>query len=270
MSLSKILPPLLGALLLVPAWGQLPSLNEKPWLGHFAGYERRDFQIGVTAAGQIELQIKKDNGGVLGVGRVIYIRPEICEMSNGRLVVKQPVIESLSSPDQPTVQPKKTTFRGKVTGNAEFEITLEFDDDEIHVGGRLLNKGELTNPVHFQIRVRYGDVYRYTSAEKLENESSRDRIETLDLDKKKGKIKFFDSIDLASEKINGKGLSAVEIEMKGLNNVKFQYEAQGASAMRLENNDGLASAPLNGFSVIWRADETKDTDHKARLYLQLK
>lgn len=270
MSLSKILPPLLGVLLIVPAWGQLPAMSDKPWLGHFAGYERRNFQIGVTANGQIELQIKKDNGGILGVGRVIYIRPEICEQVDGKTVIKKMIPESLTSAEKASVQPQKVNFRGKVTGNAEFEINLEFDGDDVYARGRLVDKGELTNPLHFQIRIKYGDVYRYVDAAKIKDETARDSIQTIDLDKKKNKIKVFESVDLTSDKINGKGLSAVEIEMKGLNDMKFQYEAQGPSAMRLENNEAQASAPLNGFSVIWRADEAKDTDNKARLHLSLK
>lgn len=270
MSLSKLLPPILGVLLFLPVFGQLPMLNEKPWLGHFAGYERRNFQMGVTSEGQIELQIIKDGGGVLGAGRVISIRPELCEQVEGRTVIKKIIPESLTSTEKATVQPQKTNFRGKVTGGAEFEVSLEFDDNVVYMSGRMLSRGELTNPVHFQIRVRFGDVYRYTASDKLKEETARDRIETLGLDKKKNKIKFFDSVDLASEQINGKGLSAVEVEMKGLNDKKFIYQAQGPSTLRLENNQGLAEAPLKGFCVIWRADEGKDTDPKARLFLQVK
>lgn len=270
MLLSKVLPPILAALMIFPVAGQLPSLNKKPWIGHFAGYERRNFQIGVTAVGDIELQVKKDNGSVLGVGRVIDIRPEICELVNGRMVIKKITTESLTSHEKATVQPQKTSFRGKVTGDAEFEISLEFDDNDVYVSGRMLDRGQLTNPLHFQIRVRYGDVYRYTAAEKLKDETARDRIETISVDKKKGKIKFFESVDLASEPINGKGLSAVEVEMKGLLEYKFKYEAQGPSTFRLENCQGLAAAPLNGFSVIWRADEGKEADPKARIFLQIR
>lgn len=245
-------------------------LTEKPWLGFFTGYDRRDFCVGVGANGRIELQVKKDGGGVLGVGRVIYIDPQIIELDGTRKVVKALIPESLTSDQKAMEQPTKTTYRGKVTGNAEFEVNLEYDGDDFYVSGRLLDAGELKNPLEFQIRVKYGDVYRYTAPEKLKDETSRDSIETLSVDKKKNKIKVFEKVDLASEEINGKGLTFVEVQLKGLNSRKFLHEAQGACTLRLENNGGLAEAPLQGFSVIWQADAEKNKDGKARLHMEVK
>ena len=244
-------------------------LTEKPWLGYFAGYDRRDFCVGVGANGRIELQVKKDGGGVLGVGRVIYIEAEIREQDGDRKVEKKLKPESLTSTDKATEQPQKTSFRGKVTGDAEFEMTLEFDDDDVYISGRLLDPGTLKNP-DFQIRVKYGDVYRYVTPEKLKDETERDSIETLNVDKKKNKIKVFEKVDLASEEINGKGLTFVEVQLKGLNSRKFLHEVQGASTLRLENNGGIAEAPLQGFSVIWQADAEKNKDGKARLHMEVK
>jgi hypothetical protein len=270
MSLSKLLLVGLSSLLLLPCPAQLPMLTEKPWLGYFAGHERRGFTFGISASGRIELQAKRDNGGVMGVGRVIYIDPEVIEVVEGRDVFKKVIPESLTTTDKPTATPQKVSFRAKVTGNAEYEVTCEIDGDDVYVQGRLLDAGELKNPLRFEIRVRYGDVYRYTPAEKLEDETERDRIDTLGLDRKKGKIKVFEKVDLGSEAINGKGLSSVEVELKGLNYRKFSHEAQGASSLRLENAKGIADAPLQGFCVIWRVDKEKDPEHKARLYIRVK
>ena len=270
MKLSKFLHCGLAILSILPALAQLPALQEKPWLGHFVGYERRDFTCGIKEDGKMVLEAKNAKGSVLGFQKSLTISAEIVETVSGKQIVKQVIPESLTSADKPTEDPQKITFRGKVTGDAEFEMVAEFDGDNVFVGGRMLNAGTLTNPLHFQIRVRFGDIYRNVVEEKLEDDAKKDRIEFVRLDKKKGKCGVLESIDLAAADITGAGLSAVSVELSCYDERKFEYLLQGDGQLLLENPRGIASLPKDGFSILWRGDTQKDKDGKGRLHMKIK
>jgi len=270
MKLSKFLHCGIAILSMLPAVAQLPALQEKPWLGHFVGYERRDFTCGIKEDGKMVIEAKNSKGSFMGFQKTITITPEIVETVGGKAVVKQIIPDSLTSADKPTDKPEKTTFRGKVTGDAEFEMVAEFDGNEVKVGGRMLSPGTLTNPLHFQIRVRFGDVYRNVADDKLKDAAKKDRIEYVRLDKKKGKVGSMESIDLASADISGKGLSAVAVELSCYDERKFEYLLQGDGQLLLENPRGLASLPKDGFCILWRGDAQKDKDGKGRLVMEVK
>ncbi|MFM2170003.1 MAG: hypothetical protein RI957_232 [Verrucomicrobiota bacterium] len=265
MNLSKPLFVGLFVFSMHPVMAQLPALQEKPWLGHFVGYEQRGFQFGVKEDGKMVFEAKNRKGSFMGFDKAVNISAEVVEMVAGKPVVKQIIAESLVSPDKATDKPKKTSFRGKVTGDAEFEMVLEFDGDTILMGGRLLGNGTLTNPLHFQIRVRHADVYGKTQADRVPTEAKKDRLEFTRLDKKKGKAELLEAIDLGSEAISGKGLSEVAVELKCYEDRKFEYSPVGDGLLVMESPRGQAAAPRDGFSVIWRPDATKDKDGKGRL-----
>lgn len=248
-----------------PLMAQLPALQEKPWLGHFVGYQQRGFQFGIKEDGKMVFEAKNRKGSFMGFDKAVNITAEVVEMVGGKPVVKQIVPESLATSDKATDKPDKVTFRGKVTGDAEFETVIEFDGDTILLGGRLLGNGTLTNPLHFQIRVRHADAYGKMQQDRVANEAKKDRLEFVRMDKKKGKVEILEPIDLGSDEVSGKGLAEVGLELKCYEDRKFEYSPLGEGLLIMESPRGQAAAPRDGFSVIWRADAAKDKDGKGRL-----
>ena len=214
MSLSKLLLAPCLIVLSLPSVAQLPSLPDKPWLGYFVGYERRDFRFGVKEDAEMSLECMNSRGTAMGFNKAIYFAVEVVESYPDRQSVKRIIPESLTSADKPTEDPEKITFKGKVTGDAEFECVIEFDGDQIKFGGRILNNGTLKNPLSFRISSRFQDAYKYTADDKVEAESKKDRIEFITLDKKRDKIGVFESVKLSADEFTGKGLSNLRIEMK--------------------------------------------------------
>lgn len=270
MNLSKTLfaGMLLWSTCSAPA--ELPALQEKPWLGHFVGYQQRGFQFGVKADGKMVFEAKNRKGSFMGFDKAVNITAEVVETVEGKQVVKQIIPESLVTADKASDKPEKVTFRGKVTGDAEFEVVLEFDGDTILMGGRMLGNGSITNPLHFQIRSRHADVYGKMEENRAATEAKKDRLEFTRLDKKKGKAELLEPVDLGGETVTGKGLAELSVELKCYEDRTFEYSPVGDGLLVMESPRGQAAAPRDGFSVIWRADAAKDKDGKGRLQLVFK
>jgi hypothetical protein len=270
MKMSKTLCLTLLLSSLTPALAQLPALQEKPWLGHFVGYQQRGFQFGVKDDGKMVFEAKNRKGSFMGFDKAVNISAEVVEMVGGKPVVKQIIPTSLTSPDQASDKPKKTSFRGKVTGDAEFEVNLEFDGESVFLGGRILGNGTLTNPLHFQIRVRHTDVYAKMQADRISNEAKKDRLDYVRLDKKKGKAELLEAIDLAGDQVSAKGLAELTVEIKCYEDRAFEYTPVGDGLLTVENARGQAAPPRDGFSVLWKPDPAKDKDGKGRLKMSFK
>jgi len=265
MKVSKPLCAVLFLMSMPPVMAQLPTLLEKPWLGHFLGYQQRGFQFGVKEDGKMVFEAKNDKGTFMGFVRSVNINPEVVEMVGGKPIIKQIIPESLVSVDKPTDKPTKITYRGKVTGDAEFEVFLEFDGATIFMGGRLLSSGTLTNPLQFQIRARHYDVYDKMQDARVLTEAKKDRLDYVRTDKKKGKAEWLEPINLGSDEVSGKGLTQLMVEIKCYEDRKFEYSLMGDGLLIMESLRGQAAPPREGFSVIWRADAVKDKLGKGRL-----
>ena len=270
MNVSKILCASLSWLCLLPISAELPTLQEKPWLGHFVGYERRGFRFGINEDGRMTLEAKARDGKYLMNDRALNLYVEVIEVSGDRNYTKKLIAGSLTTTDPAAKNPNKATFRGKVTGDAEFEATVEFDGDTILLGGRILNNGSIKNPLVFQVRARHSDVYRYSSETKVKQDAKKDRIEYVRADKKKGKLDWLEGIDLSSEEVSGPGLTSVSVEVKCYEGRKFLYAPVGEGKITLQNTKFATAAPRAGFSILWRNNAEKDPEGKGRLQLVFK
>lgn len=263
---------LVSALLLalqLSASAQLPTLSEKPWLGHFVGYECREYRFGIKETGVMGLEVFSSKGAAMGFDKTVIIAVEVVENNGTAKTIRRPLSDSFTTSDPASDEPEKVTLKGKVGGNAEFELVIEFDKEQMKFGARITNPGTLKNPT-LQIRSRFQKVYHRTPEDKLEEMTEKDRIDIVTLDKKREKIKAFEPIDLASEKVSGKGLSNLRVEMKAYEGKRFEYAIEGPGRIVLGNPGDVATAPMHGFSVIWQADAAKDPEGKARFVMQVK
>jgi hypothetical protein len=286
---TSIAVALIAGLSALPKAGaELPSLNKQPWIGYYVGFTSKRFNFGVTAQGNIELNPMNSKGVPVGKKLAIAIDAGIEEiLPDGKVIMKQFKVDTLESEQVATEKLEKAVIRGKVTGDAEFELNLEQNRGIIFIGGRVLNPGTLTkNPIRFVVRARIPNAY--PAAENKPGDAPDDddkkkakksgkaflkKIEDDALvvkwtDGKKVKKDFAETVEAASKEINGPGIASAEITISGHHGNRLVFTAAPNSAMTLRNP---IPRPLHeGFVIVWAADTAKDPDGKTRLAIEMK
>ncbi len=254
----------------------LPTMTEKEWLGYFVGIKNRAFQFAFTAEGKATIRPIGRKGEFVSSKLTIPVSFKVLEtMPDGKVVSRQIVPESLESAQSATDKPENVVIKGKVTGDAGFEIFVHAERGGISLGGRLLEPGTLKNPLQFAIDVRIPDVYadakdaRDKKSEKaLEEKMKKDRLQLIWTDKKRVKPSLTEKIDVSSKEVSGPGIAAVQLELSAYDEKKFEFTASENSLIALEHKP---PATLNeGFSMSWTANSGKDPEGKARLNIEIK
>ena len=266
---------LFGSFGLQTVSAQLPSLDEQPWIGHFIGHEGRRVRVGVTALGKISIYALNNKGEPIDFHHPVSLVFGIEEtLPNGKTQMKNLVAESLETTDAATEKLEKATIRGKVTGDAAFETTIEQQRGYIMIGGRVTDPGTLKNPLRFVVTTKfpslYGKVKKETKKEisAYEKKTKNDGIQVKWTDGKRLKKTLSESVDASSPEINGPGISEVEFETGAYPDRKFVFNSSPNSSMKLSNN---GSAPLHeGLTITWAAEPGKDPDGKARFAFDVK
>jgi hypothetical protein len=259
------------------ATAELPALNKQPWLGYFVVVDNNRLQFGILSDGKASLRVtgKKDEpvSQKLGV-KLSFVVEET--LPDGKVIIKTLIPESLESSQPATDKPKNVTFRGKVKGDAVFEVSIDEDRGKVFLGGRLIDRGTLTvNPTRFSIQLKFPDAYpndKNTGSkkemDKFEEKISKDRVQLTLVGGKRVKLPNDKPVDTGSKEINGPGIDLAEIEFSSYKGKKMELDASGNSMMTLTNSK---IEPLHGgFTVIWAADPAKDPEGKARLTIDVK
>jgi hypothetical protein len=257
------------SLSLQPLLAQLPIWDTKPWLGFFAGHDRNKFAMGIKSDGSIELEIKDKKGQRMGFSKGIIILPTVMAEGEKGWAPLNRVRTTMSTTDKPTDQPKKLTYRGKVTGDAEYEVVVEFDRDKISFGGKIIDKGATKKPIKFQIRCRFQQPYKGASPESAKKSTAKDTIKYLRMDKKKGQCGIFESIDFSKDETFGP-LSFLEVDMKNYMNYGLSFRSEGQLPLILENPNKTPAPPMDGFAIIFEHDPAKDPKGYARMVFEIK
>ncbi len=274
---------LLSAAGSLPLAAQLPSLGNPPWLGYFAVVAGKHCNFSVSSQGKITLLPVDDKGQPVAKTLAIPVEITVEEiLPDGKSTVKQIKPESLTSGQPATDKLEKTVIRGKVTGDAPFEITIEHLRGLISLGGRLLEPGtHAQNTLRFSIRLKFPSAYAKNQkggnkdekdekkdARAFEKKISNDCIDLKWTDGKRKKQTFDKSVDASSKDLNGPGIAAAAIEIAAYKGNKFLITASENSSLVLSN---AKSAPLHeGFAIHWRPDSAKDPAGKARISIEVK
>ena len=248
----------------------LPALDEQPWIGHFIGYEDRKFRFGLTMQGKGVIQPMKNRTTPVFEKVCPKVLISVEELVPGREpVVKRIQPETLETSDEATTEPESVSFRGKVTGDAAFEVSIENKRGDFAIGGRVTDPGKLKNPLRFTIQVDFSDIYPNSEKNKaFEKKIEKDRVSIKRFDGKRLKLDGSDKVDAKSEEVNGTGIESLEAEFSPFAGVSFEFGATGSSIIKLSNK---GEAPLyEGFTIHWIPDAAKDTDGKARLHFTAK
>ena len=258
------------------ALAQLPALDDKPWLGYYAAVEHKRFNLGVTAQGKISLIPMGRTGKPVAHNLAIPILVGIEEMQpNGQYSLKEIQPATLESSSPATDKLENAVIRGKVTGDASFEVTLEHERGVISIGGRMLDPGKLKGASRFVIRMRFPNAYAQTRKARDKNDEKDfqkqvkgDRIDLKWTDGKRKKQAMDEKVDASSKDINGPGIAAAEVEISSYQGRNFYVSSSENANLSLWNG---GSAPLNqGFTFVWTPEAAKDPEGKARLSIELK
>ncbi len=266
----------LAACSLGRAGAELPTLEEKEWLGHFVGFEGRKYRFGLTSEGEASIRIIGDRDELIGKSLTIDIEFLVEEVSSdGKVTRKTLKPETLESQQEPTHEPKGVVFQGQVTGDAKFEVTVDEDRGVLSLGGRLVDAGKLENPVRYSIVVKVPDAYPYEKADPdrsqqkaFDDKSRGDRMQVTWTDGKRVRLSTSDPVDAGSENVNGPGIAAAQFEFSAYDGKRIEIAASGDSVMNLSNT---REGPLyDGFLITWTSDTAKDSGGKARLNIEVR
>lgn len=252
-------------ILLAPsaAKADLPILKEQPWLGYFIGIEhKRKMSFGVTAKGLGVLNPLKKNNEPVYLNNPIQINFDVIETTpDGKTVRKEIKPDSLTSDQKAVENPDSpVTFRGKVTGDAAFEVTITPDRDGFSVSGRLTDKGTLTNPLHFAISADFSPYVTKPGGDPAEmkrfkERAKRDSLNYETVSRKKGKIEFLDNRNPADTVTEGIGKA--EVSTDSYDGIDFELVASDKS--KLAFHDKGAKPLWDGFTLRWSANEGVDS-----------
>ncbi len=260
-----------------PLLAELPTLQEKKWLGYFVGVEDKDFVFGITTTGKSLLRVLDEKEVTISSKLTVMLIFEVEEvLPDGRICVRKILPTSLESAQAATTKPKDVVIKGKVKGDAAFEIQVTEDRGIVSVGGRLLDCGALEkNPMRFFVRMKFPSVYTYGKLQAdqkkqkaFEKKIANDSVRLIWTDGMKTKLAMEESLDAKSKEVNGPGISAAEIEFSPYREKKFLVTAsEGASLMMANEKPGPLS---RGFTLTLASDPAKDPDGKARLRFEVK
>lgn len=245
-----------------PAGADLPGLKEQPYLGYFIGIEhKRKMRFGVTAKGQGVIDPLNSKGNPVFAKVPFQINFEVVEtMPDGKTVRKQVDSDTLTTDQEASKDPRNPiTFRGKVTGDAAFEVTVYPVRGGVAVSGRLTDKGTLTNPLHFGISLDVKPYPRRPSDDEakikiFEKRATKDVLRYETVSRKRGKIEFLDDTNPAV--VVGESMSKLDFKTDAFDNNQFEIETTDKA--KLTFADTGAKPIWNGFTLLWKADEGAD------------
>ena len=250
----------------------LPSLNEKRWLGYFIGFQNKKFGYGFTVYGKSSIKFVGLKGEPLTPKLAIQVDFMIEEiLPSGKSCVRLILPESLVSSQPAGKSPKNVVIRGKVKGDASFEVAVHEDHGLISLGGRLVDKGKLVkNPLRFSIRMKFPKAYSSTKNDRdkkkqevFEEKTRKDRMSITWTDGKHIKQATDQPVDASSKEISGPGISALQVEFSSFAGKKIECVASANSVIALSN--GRAGPLHDGFVLTWVSDSAKDPQGLARL-----
>jgi len=254
---------------------QLGSLSEPPWIGYFAGHENARYRFGMTALGKFVLTPMVGRNQPISPFLAVDIQVGVLEtLPDGKTVMKQIQVESLESQEEPTDNLSKIVVKGKVTGDAAFETTIEQSRGVVSIGGRLVDPGTLKNPLKFAVRATFPSLYRHSNpADKRAEKAFLKRVEDDEIvlkwtDGARKKISLHKEMLANTPEFNGPGIAEMEIEAYAYKGKNFIFAATEGSGMTLWNSK--AAQLHEGFSINWLADPEKDKEGKARITFHVK
>jgi hypothetical protein len=252
----------------------LPTLEDKEWLGYFIGVQNRDLRFDINTKGKGSLTFVEKKGNV-AKSHQVDITFQIEEtLPSGKTSVIQLIPDSLTSDQAPTNKPQNVIIKGKVAGDATFEIYLNEARGAIALGGKVTGSGSLQNLLKFSIHAKIPNAYNNEKIDEtsklkaFEAKLKKDRFQAIFADGKKGKITSGDELSTLMKSADSPAISAAQLDFAAYDGRKYALTAEPNSSMSVSSEAGK---PIyRGLEFTWTADAAKDPEGKARLLLEVK
>ena len=250
------------------SFAELSQMTEKPWEGVFAAFQNRDYQITVSAKGDINVRPVYAQGKIrdyvfIPVSWGIKLTDKRGARSELRVLP-----ESLESKDTATDKLQKTTVTGKTEGGGSVELTISTDRKSVSFTVKLLDAGTLDAAT--AKAAIFSRVQNYYQREEDQFKNQPDKFQALvkddwlkiqRTDKTKAKFDFIKRVVTASDEVTGPGVVSLETEIKMIKNTYTFNSGKGAS-MHLSNDRfirkegaGDSGVPLHkGYDITFIPD----------------
>jgi hypothetical protein len=243
------------------AHADLPMMKEKPWLGYFLGYKDRGARFLISSKGNTMFEPLKKDGTAIAVTNPVKLNFDIIETLPDGKTVRKKIDDDVFTSDSPaSLDPKEPiTIRGKVTGDATFEITVSEERGAISLTGRITDPGTNKNPLHLAISIDFLP-YKHNGLEtpeqqkNFEKKARRDEIRLELPMRERATLDFLDTMNPAKKAKDG--FSSAEIRTEGYGGLRWQLTASEKSTLRF---DDKGERPLwNGFTISWTSNPGTD------------
>jgi len=211
---------MLLALLLSPcAWAdELPSLDEKPWLGVYLAHQGRgyDFSFGTNGKTQLHLKKGRERDNAFSYFDISYV---LEEKMGEKWVSRKIASDGFTSIHDASDELEESMVVATYTGDTKVAITHKFEKGEIVVSGKIVEK-TTKNPLRFGVSISVPHIWRKTGDEELSKRDLRDKIKDAELravrasDGKRLKYEMWDEVKLADADQLGGGATEVGIDVK--------------------------------------------------------
>ncbi len=249
---------------------ELSILQDKPWLGCFAGHEGRGFDFAVGGDGKSEIHFKKGRTriSVFAAFPVHYI---LEEEINGKWVSRQIREDGFETKDKPSDEPEKITYRATYTGDTKVEVTHEFEKGEVIIGVKIVEK-TTENAIRCGVRVVVPDLYRGIKEDDLSERELKRKVDAEvageTLRDKKVKADLYEKPKLDGPDYFADGAKWLSFEADAIAGGELLLSTVDEKAGRIDVEQSKDA--YHGFSLFWWPDPAKAGTPGARLKIEVK
>lgn len=261
---------------LTSATAELPYIESGDWRGFHARHESQRYTFSIRNDGEILLTPVRRNREPVAKAKRIKIEYGIEELQpDGSAVFKQARREALEAEQEADDEIDKLVIRGTTSGDAVFEMVIEQSRDIVSVGGRVVDRGELTeHPLRFAVRAHLPNVYEQISIDDRADEKAfnkrtrRDYMQLVRIDHSKVELDHDNTEKADCDKLTGSGIEEIEMRLSYYDR-RFFFAASRGSGIALSNN--RRPGPwYEGMTLHWTRDATKDPEARGRLKFWVK
>lgn len=232
---------------------ELPTMEDKPWLGVYLGHVGRgfDYSFGTDAKGEVHFKKGKKRENVHNTFPVRYVLEE--EMG-GKWVRRQIAEDGFTYDHEASAEKDKSTVVATYTGDTKVALTHEFEDGEIRFRGKIVQK-TTENPVRFGVEVYVPYTWRNHGGEQPSKRDLRKKLRDSEIravrakDGKKVKYEMWEDLNIGDADHLGEGAKEllVDIERFSGRKVTFEMGNEDQGLFRFQQSGRLYS----GFRVTW-------------------
>jgi hypothetical protein len=262
----------LGLVMSSMAMGGLGSMDDKPWIGIFAGVDGRNFDFALGGDGESEVFFKK-SGKRGSIHRTMIVRYVLQEQINGKWVTRRMDEESLESKSKPGLKHDEVRFTATYTGDTKVEVVHEFDGSEVAIGVKIV-ESVTRNPLRVGVYVNTPDFHQHMQDEDemkerdLKKKIDDVRIEVVPLEGRKERVRDLHEEDTNLVKMFAKGALAVSFEADAMvgKEVTLSTRDETLGKFAFQQNKKL----YHGFQTFWWPTPDKTGHEDCRLVIEVR